>query len=36
MPADFWYELDLASKQSGKPIQRFPTRSETAEPRPAV
>ena len=28
------YKLDLARRQSGKPIQRFPKRSETAEPRP--
>jgi antitoxin HigA-1 len=42
MGADFWmnlqsaYELDLACQQSGKAIQRIPTCSETAEPRPAA
>jgi addiction module HigA family antidote len=42
MAADFWmnlqsaYELDLARQQNGKAIQRIPTRSEMAEPRPAA
>jgi len=42
MAADFWmnlqsaYELDLARQQNSKAIQRIPTRSEMAEPRPAA